>query len=280
MTAQKRSRRLFKLLLMVFLSIIQLYPLLWMLSSSFKPNAEIFQNLSLIPQTFTLENYSKGWGGVSGIGFGAYLWNTFFLSVLCIAGNLFSCSLAAYAFGRLNFRFKNLLFAVMFSTIMLPSHVVMIPQYIIYTQFNWINTYLPLIVPKFFATDVFFIYLMTQFIRGLPKELDQAAIVDGCGRVQVFYKIILPLIVPAIATTSIFTFIWTWNDFMTQLIYINTPHKFTVSQGLRAFVDASSQSSYGALFAMSVVSLLPVFFIFLIFQKYLVDGIATTGMKG
>ena len=97
MTAQKRSRRLFKLLLMVFLSIIQLYPLLWMLSSSFKPNAEIFQNLSLIPQTFTLENYSKGWGGVSGIGFGAYLWNTFFLSVLCIAGNLFSCSLAAYA---------------------------------------------------------------------------------------------------------------------------------------------------------------------------------------
>jgi multiple sugar transport system permease protein len=157
--------------------------------------------------------------------------------------------------------------------------VVIVPQYIIFSQLGWVNTFLPLVVPKFLATEAFFIFLMVQFIRGIPRELDEAARIDGCGHFRIYFRIILPLMVPALATTAIFTFIWTWNDFFGQLIYLTRPDMYTVPVALRAFVDASSDSSWGSLFAMSIISLIPVFVIFLFGQRYLLKGIATTGGK-
>ncbi|MGH3656751.1 MAG: carbohydrate ABC transporter permease, partial [Micromonosporaceae bacterium] len=164
--------------------------------------------------------------------------------------------------------------------IMLPHHVTLIPQYAIFLELDWINTYLPLIVPKFLAVDAFFIFLMVQFIRGIPRELEDAAKVDGCGPVAIYWRIVLPLLTPALATTAIFTFIWTYNDFFTQLVYLSDTDMFTVPLGLRSFLDASGESSWGPMFAMSVLSLIPVCLIFAFFQRRLTEGISTTGMKG
>nr|WP_026021551.1 carbohydrate ABC transporter permease [Paenibacillus senegalensis] len=261
-------------------ALILVYPLLWMLSSSFKPESLIFREMGIWPTGFTLENYKYGWRGVAGVTFTTFYLNTFFIVGLAIIGNVLTCSMAAYAFSRIDFTLKKTLFAAMLVTIMLPYHVVLIPQYMIFHQLGWVNTYLPLTVPKFLASDAFFIFLMVQFIRTLPQELDQAAIVDGCNPVQIYTKIILPLLTPAVVTTTIFTFIWTWNDFFSQLIYISSPRLFTVSLGLRMFLDSEGTSNWGAMFAMSMVSLLPVLLFFVFFQRLIIDGIATSGLKG
>ena len=170
-------------------------------------------------------------------------------------------------------------FAIMLATIMLPAHVVLIPQYILFSNLGWVNTFLPLVIPKFLATDAFFIFLMVQFIRALPRELDDAAKIDGSGFFGIFWRVILPLTTPALATIAIFTFIWTWNDFLTPLIYLTSPDSYTVPLALRAFQDAESESAWGSLFAMSTLSLIPIFGFFLVGQKYLVRGVATTGLK-
>nr|WP_240555821.1 carbohydrate ABC transporter permease [Plantibacter flavus] len=255
-----------------------LYPVLWMVASSLRPNGYIFDNPGLVLDTFEASNYTNGWNALAQP-FGSYLANSAIVVVGSIIGNLLTCSLAAYGFARLRFRFKRLAFAAMLLTMMLPIHVLIIPQYVIFAQLDWINTYLPLIVPKFLATDAFFIFLMVQFIRGIPRELDEAARIDGAGHLRIFVQIMLPLMTPALATTAIFTFIWTWNDFFGQLIFVTDPDKYTASVALRSFVDTQSQSDYGALFAMSVVTLLPVFLAFLFGQRFLLRGIATTGGK-
>jgi multiple sugar transport system permease protein len=167
----------------------------------------------------------------------------------------------------------------MLVTIMLPIHVIIVPQYVLYSELGWVNTFLPLIVPKFLATDAFFIFLMVQFIRGIPREIDEAARIDGAGHARIFFHVVLPLMVPALATTAIFTFIWTWNDFYTQLIYLTDPDMYTTPLALRTFVDQQSATDWGSVFAMSVVSLVPVFLVFLAGQRFLLRGIATTGGK-
>jgi multiple sugar transport system permease protein len=167
----------------------------------------------------------------------------------------------------------------MLVTLMLPIHVVIVPQYILWAQLGLNDSFWPLIVPKFLATDAFFIFLMVQFIRGLPKELDEAARIDGAGHGRIFFQILLPLMTPALATTTIFTFIWVWNDFFSQLIFLTSPSNYTVPIALRSFIDAQSTSSFGAMFAMSVVSIIPLVLIFGFGQKFLIKGIATTGLK-
>ncbi|MDF2962570.1 MAG: binding-protein-dependent transport system inner rane component [Paenibacillus sp.] len=260
--------------------LFMLYPILWLLSSSFKPSNLIFTDLSIWPKEVTLENYWKGWAGIARVKFSTFFVNSFIVSAFCVAGNLLSCSMAAYSFGRLDFSWKKLWFALMLVTIMLPHHVTIIPQYILFKQLNWIDTYYPLTVPKWLATDAFFIFLMVQFIRGLPKELDESATIDGCGKTQIYWRIILPLAVPALITTAIFTFIWTWDDFFSQLLYLNTAKLYTIPLGLRLFMDSSGESSWGVLFAMSVLSLIPSLVIFFSCQKYFVEGISTSGIKG
>jgi multiple sugar transport system permease protein len=225
-----------------------------------------------------MSNYADGWSALTHP-FGHYMLNSAIVVIGSILGNLISCSMAAYAFARLQFSGKKLFFGIMLLTIMLPFHVVIVPQYILFSQIGWVNTFWPLIVPKLLATDAFFVFLMVQFIRGIPKELDEAARIDGAGHPRIFLRVILPLMVPALATTTIFTFIWTWNDFFGALIYLTDPDMFTVPVALRAFVDSQSATSWGSLFAMSIVSLFPVFLVFLFGQRFLIKGIATTGIK-
>ena len=188
--------------------------------------------------------------------------------------------MAAYAFARLDFTLKKVFFAIMLITLMLPFHVTVIPQYIMFNKLEWVNTYLPLTVPKFLATDGFFVFLMVQFMRTIPKELEEAAKMDGCGPIKMYWYLILPLSLPALITTMIFTFIWTWNDFFTQLLYLSDFQMQTVAVGLRMFVDSMGESSWGALFAMSTLSLIPLFAVFIFFQRYLIEGITAGGVKG
>ncbi|WP_411374954.1 carbohydrate ABC transporter permease [Arthrobacter sp. MPF02] len=275
------KRRPAKHAVLIFFGLLMLYPLLWMLKSSFTPENQIFENFGLIPGEVTLENYVKGWNSGEGLAFVGYLLNSLLIVVGCLAGNLISCSLAAYAFARQNFKMKKIFFALMLAGIMLPYHVVAIPQYIMFSSTGLVGTtFLPLIIPKFLATDAFFIFLMVQFLRGIPKELDEAASIDGAGMIRTFWSVILPLMRPALVTTSIFTFIWTWNDFFAPLIYLTVPESYTVALGLNSLLDSQTASGLGPLFAMSVITLIPIFLFFLFAQKHLVQGIATTGSKG
>ncbi|MGW7679428.1 carbohydrate ABC transporter permease [Kribbella sp. NPDC054772] len=259
-------------------ALVMLYPVIWMVVSSLRPGNEIFRDPGILIKDLRIENYRVGWHALTEP-FTRYLLNSAVVVLGSILGNLVSCSMAAYAFARLEFTAKKFWFAIMLLSIMLPIHVVIVPQYILFSKLGWINTVLPLIVPKLLATDAFFVFLMVQFIRGIPRELDEAARIDGCGKASIFLRIILPLMVPALATTTIFTFIWTWNDFFSQLIYLTDPHMYTVPIALRSFVDSTSSSSWGSMFAMSVVSLVPVFLAFLLGQRFLIKGIATTGIK-
>lgn len=260
-------------------SIAMLYPLLWMLSSSFKPESDIFSDLSLWPREITLEGYVIGWHGL-GVGFGRFFSNSFLVATLAVVGNLIACSLAAFAFAFLQFPGRRVWFALMLGTLMLPYHVTLIPQYVLFLNLGWVNTFLPLVVPKFLATDAFFIFLIVQFFRGIPRDLFEAAMMDGCGHWRIFMRIILPLSVPVLATTAIFSFIWTWEDFFGPLVYLSDIKNYTVPVALRTFVDSTSQSAWAPLFAMSILSLVPVFLLFILFQRFLIQGIATSGLKG
>ena len=276
---RQRSGRLLLHLGLLAGAVVMLYPLLWLASSSIKPTNQIFSDPSIWPREIDLSHYVEGWTGAVAP-FSQFFMNSAIISIGAVAGNLIACSMAAYAFARLNFRFKRLWFALMLGTIMLPTHATLIPQYILFLNFGWVNTFLPMIVPKFLATDAFFIFLMVQFIRGIPRELDEAAMIDGCGPISIYWRIILPLMTPALVTTAIFTFIWTYEEFLTPLVYLTDMALYTVPQGLRLFMASTGESAWGPLMAMSLLSLVPVFVIFLVFQRLLIEGIATTGIKG
>jgi multiple sugar transport system permease protein len=259
-------------------AVVMLYPLLWMVSSSFKPDNEIFSSTSLIPHHFSLASYQRGWLGLR-VTFGRFFLNSLLIAVLSVIGNVAACSLTAYAFTRLRFAGRQFWFALMLGTMMMPQHAVLIPQYVLFLNLGWVDTILPLVVPKFLATDAFFIFLMVQFYRQIPRELDEAASMDGCGPWRIYFRIMLPLTGPVMATAAIFSFIWTWDDFFAPLIYLNDMKSYTVQLGLRTFVDSGGQSDWSALFAMSTLAVIPVFLLFMFFQRLLIEGIATTGMK-
>ena len=266
--------------LMLVLGIVMIYPVLWMVSSSFKEHADIFASMgTLIPPKFTIENYKEGWKGFGNVTFATFFKNSFIVAGIGTIGTVISSALVAYGFARIPFKGRDLWFAAMMMTLMLPFQVQIIPQYIMFNKLNWINTLYPLIVPKFFGS-AFFIFLIMQFIRGLPLELDEAAEIDGAGKFGIFWWIILPSIKPALITASLFSFYWTWDDFLGPLLYLNQGTLYTVSLALKNFADPTAVTNWGAVFAMSVLSLIPVLLIFIFFQKYLTEGIATTGIKG
>jgi multiple sugar transport system permease protein len=276
-----RTRHTMTHLFIIALGLLMIYPVIWMIVSSFKPNNTIFSDTGLIPKVLTIENYISGWKGYAGTSFGRFFVNSLLMCAVAVAGNLISCTMAAYAFGRLKFAGRNFWFAVMLITLMLPAHVTLVPRYILFNTFGWVGTYLPILVPKFLATDAFFVFLLVQFIRSLPKELDEAATIDGCSKFGVFFRIIVPLASPALVTTALFTFLWTWDDFFNQLLYLTRPETFTVARALRTFVgDAGAVSNWGGALAMATLSMVPIFILFFALQKYFVQGIATTGIKG
>ena len=263
----------------VVLSIgaIMLYPLLWMIMGSFKPTDEIFGTISLVPKTFTLENYVRGWRYNNITTFSTFYKNSFIVVGLSTLGAVLMSSLAAFGFSRVHFRGRAFWYSCMFLTLMLPYQVVMVPQFILFFKLGWINTYLPLIVPQW-GGQAFFIFMMVQFYRGIPMELDESAMLDGCNKFTTYSRILFPLIKPALITSTIFSFYWRWEDFLGPLLYLNRPRTFTVSLAMRMFADPT-WSDWGAIFAMGTLSLVPSLLIFFIFQKYVVEGIATTGLK-
>ncbi len=276
--ARSRAMAVLKHVLLILFGVGMVFPLLWMVSSSLKPDDQIFRNLNLIPIPPRWQNYVDGWTAQY-YSFGHYMVNSLVITLATIVGNLVSCSMAAYGFTRLQWRGRQMAFGYMLMTLMLPIYVLIVPQYIMWAKLGFINSFVPLILPKFLATDAFFVFLMVQFFRGLPRELDEAAKVDGASYARIYFQVLMPNALPALATTAIFTFIWTWNDFFNQLLYLTKPANLTAAVALRNFADATSGISWGPLFAMSTLSLIPVFIVFLFGQRYLVEGVATTGLK-
>lgn len=262
------------------LTAVVLYPALWMLMSSLKPSADIVGNVSLWPANASLDNFVKALGGIGGVSFWTFFRNSMILATASVVGIVLSASVSAYAFARIQFAGRKVWFALMIGSLLLPIHVVIIPQYIIFNNIGLVNTFVPLLLGKFLAAEAFFVFLMVQFMRNLPRELDEAARIDGAGHVRIFTAIILPLMKPALVTSAIFAFIWSWNDFLGPLLYLKDPSLYSLPIALRLFVDQTSTSDYGALMAMSVLALIPVLLFFLVFQRYLVEGVATQGLKG
>ncbi|MET9498497.1 carbohydrate ABC transporter permease [Streptomyces sp. NPDC006552] len=264
---------------LVVLAVV-LYPVIWVAGAAVKPSKDIVGSLDLIPVEPVWSNFSGLADGISGISVGSFFVNSLTYAVLAVVGVVLSSSLTAYAFAKIRFAGRKLLFTLMIGTLLLPYHVLLIPQYVLFRHLGYIDTLVPLVAGKFLATEAFFVFLMMQFMRGLPKELDEAARLDGCGHLRTYWSIVLPLSRPALITSAIFTFINAWNDFMGPLIYLNSPSKYTVSLGLMMFRDQEGISNYGGMIAMSLVALLPVLAFFLAFQRHLIDGMATSGLKG
>ena len=278
-SAQKRISTVVYHVLMVLASFAMLYPVLWLIASSFKPNGDIFSTAaSLIPKNFTLEHYITGWKGFGGYSFGNFFTNSLFVAVLSSVGMVFSSAVVAFGLARVKFKGRNFWFVLMIITMMLPGQVMMIPRFVLYNAMGWVGTYAPMIVPNFFASG-FNIFLIMQFIRGIPRDMDEAAKIDGCSWYGVFARIILPMIVPSLVTVGVLTFMASWEDFMGALLYLNKPAMYTVAYALKMFND-SSMADYGATFALSALSLVPIMIIFFFFQKNLVEGISIQGLKG
>ena len=280
----EKKRKIFTIiyhLLVCGFGLVMIYPLIWMVVSSFKETNTIFTTAgSLIPQNAVVENYINGGKGFAGVTFARFFGNSLFITILSTIGTVASSACVAYAFARCKFPGKKILFTAMLASMMIPGQILMVPQYLWYQKLGWVGSYLPLIVPFCFAIQGFFIYLMMSFIQGIPKELDEAAKIDGCSYFGIFSRIILPLMSPSLITAGIFSFMWRWDDFMSALLYVDKPVKYPASLALKLFCDPGASSDFGAMFAMATLSIIPIFLIFVFFQKYLVEGVATSGLKG
>jgi multiple sugar transport system permease protein len=276
---KKKALVVYRHIFILLMGIIMLYPIVWLVSASFKNTVEIVNYSSFLPRTLVTYNYANGFKGFGNITFLTFFKNSIVVTMLSTFGTALSSAVVAYGFARIRFPGRNILFGCMLVTMMLPEQITLMPQYIIFNKLGWINTFLPLIVPSFLG-KAFFIFLMMQFIQGIPRELDEAAVIDGCSKFGVFGRIILPLVTTALVTTIVISFYWKWDEFLPALLYLSRPEKYTVSIALKAFVDATSATDYGALFAMSTLSIIPVFLLFLFFNRYLLEGVSTTGLKG
>ena len=265
---------------LIVVLVVQIYPLLWLLGSSFKPTAEIFRSAALIPREFTIRGYVRGWLGIGEYVFGRYIYNTLLMVVPTVVGSMVSSAVVAYGFARFNFRGRRLLFALMISTLMLPNTVLIVPRYLIFRLFGWLDTYWTFIVPAWTASYPFFIFLMVQFYRGLPRELDESARIDGCSSFQILSRIILPLSKAAIFACGLLQFVWRWNDFFNVLVYINSVDKYPIALALRLTIDVGAAVQWNNVIAMSVVAMVPPVVMYAFTQRYFVEGIATTGLKG
>ena len=263
------------------LGFIMIYPLLWLVASSFKSNDTMFKNTySLLPESWgIIKNYNSGFASTAEYSFGHFFMNSAIVTVIGVVCTIFSFLLAAYAVSRVKFFGANFWFGCIIITMMMPAQVMVVPQYIILKKLHLNDTLLAMILPWAFG-GAFFVFLIVQYMRGIPKELDEAAMIDGCSKIGILFKILVPVVQPAIVSAAIFAFYWIWQDFFLPLIFVGSPKNYTIPLALNMYTDPNSCNNYGGLFAMSVISLLPVILVFIKFQKYLVEGIATDGIKG
>lgn len=279
MKTKRQIRTTIYHIFVVVFGLLMIYPVIWMVLSSFKMKSEILgNNAPFFPTQWMWENYVDGWKGAGQYTFATYFKNSIIISVLATLGTVISSAMVAYALARVKFKGRKFWFTCMIMTMLLPGQVLMIPQYIIWNNLNAVGTFIPMILPKFLGVP-FFIYMMMQFIKGLPKELDEAAMIDGCNRYQIFSRIILPLLGPSIITTIVIQFYWVWDDYMGPLLYLTKPGLYTVSYAIKNFADVQG-TNFGPMFAMSTLSLIPVFLLFLFFNRYLMDGVTAGSVKG
>jgi ABC-type glycerol-3-phosphate transport system permease component len=267
---------------LTLIGVIMVYPILWMVIASLTPSHEIFLTGRFLPSTIQWSNYTEALSAKANYSLLDFLINTFILEFFVISGTIISTSLVGFGFARVPFPFKKILFTILIGSLLLPQTITLIPRYILFSKLKWINSYLPFVIPSVLASGIggtFFIFLVNQFIRSIPLELDDSAMIDGCSKFQIYLKIILPLSKTVLITVALFSFIWTWDDFQNQLIFINDVAKFTISLGLRMTIDTTELMSWGPILAACSIALLPSLSIFLIAQKYFVEGIATTGIK-
>ena len=276
----ERSRALLRTTVLLAVAVLMLYPLLWLVGASFKTNTEIFTEAGFWPSKFDFSAYAKGWKTSTEYTFATYFLNSFLITVPRIIVTVISCVLVAYAFARFDFWGKKLLFGVMVGTMMLPLIVLRLPQYLMFKELGWLDTYLPLIVPSAFATDTFFVFMLVQFLRGIPRDMEEAALIDGCNAVQMLLYIIVPLLKPAIISVVVFQFIWTMNDFMGPLIYLSSVEKYPVSLALKMSIGATEEVEWANVIAISVVALIPSVAVFFMAQKHFIEGASSSGIKG
>lgn len=276
-TAQ-RVGRIITYIILIFAAVICLFPFLWMVSTSFKETSEIYKMPpDLLPTNPTVQNYIEGWKGAD---FGLFFKNSLFITIIATVGTVLSSAFVAYGFARFKARFSGLLFTILLATMMLPTQVTLIPQYLMFNKLGMVNTYFPLLIPSWLGGGAFNIFLFIQFFRTLPKELDEAAKIDGANSFQIFTKIMLPAVKPVMLAVLVMSLVYNWNDFFSPLIYLNDNKKFTIAIGLQFFKGSQGNVQIGQMMAMSLVALLPVLIIFAICQKYFIQGIKMSGLKG
>lgn len=275
-----RTQTLVRTTLLLSVAVVMLYPLLWLVGASFKSNAQIFSEVGFWPQSFDLHAYAKGWKTSTEYTFATYFANSFLITVPRIAVTVVSCVLVAYGFARFEFFGKKLLFSIMVGTMMLPLIVLRLPQYLMFKELGWLDTYLPLILPSAFATDTFFVFMLVQFLRGIPRDMEEAAIIDGCNALQLLWHIIVPLLKPAIISVIVFQFIWTMNDFMGPLVYLASVEKYPVSLALKMSIGATEEVEWANVIAISVVALIPSVLVFFMAQRHFIEGASSSGIKG
>ncbi len=272
--------KMFQYCLLIMLGSIIIYPLIWLFFATFKSNSEIFGSAKILPEKFSFSPYIEGFKGNGQFHFGLFFVNTFKLVIPSIAFTVISSILSGYSFARFSFPFKRLLFYIMLATLMLPNAVVIIPRFILFNKFRWVNSYLPFYIPALLACQSFFIYMAIQFLRGLPVELDESAKIDGCNSFMILWRILLPLSKSLVFSIVLFQFIWTWNDFFNPLIYINSVKKYPVSLALKMSLDINETTQWSNVLSMALLSMLPCIILFFAAQKYFVEGIAASGLKG
>lgn len=275
-----RLSALIRYTLLTVVGLIMLYPLIWLIGASFKTNSEIFNSIGFIPQDPTLDGYRKGWETSTPYTFGRFFWNTFLIILPKTVFTAISCALVAYGFARFDFPFKKVLFASLIATLLLPNVVTRIPQYILFRDLGWLDTYLPLWVPSAFAGDAFFVFMLVQFLRAIPRDMEEAARVDGANSLQTLIHIVVPMLMPALISVALFQFMWTMNDFLGPLIYLSSVEKFPVSLALKLSIDTTEAFDWNRILAMSVLALLPALIVFFMAQKYFIEGISAGGVKG
>jgi len=276
---RKAGLQVFCYATILLVGLLFLFPWVWLISTSLKPPAQIIQiPPRLIPNPFMWINY---WYGVTYINFARYLVNTLVICAAVLVGRVFSCTVVGYSLSRIEWAGRAILFAIVLATMMLPAQVTMIPVFIIFSRLGWVNTFLPLVVPAFFG-DAFFIFLIRQFFMSIPKELSDAARLDGCSHYGIYWRVVMPLSRPALATLVAFTFIWTFTDFQGPLIYLKDRNLWTLSLGMRGYLQrygAGGGTALGAMMAAATLYTLPMIVIFFAAQKTFIQGIVTTGFK-
>ena len=266
--------------LLVAVGLLMLYPLIWLVGASFKTNAEIFSGAGFIPQNPTLDGYIKGWETSTPYTFGRFFLNSFLIIVPKVIGTAISCTMAAYAFARFDFPLKKILFGTVIAVLLLPNVVTRIPQYLLFRDLGWLDSFLPLWVPSALAGDAFFVFMLVQFLRSLPADMEEAARVDGASSFQTLVYVVVPMLAPALISVCLFQFMWTMNDFLGPLIYISSVDKYPVSLALKLSIDTTEAFEWNRILAMSVLTIAPALVVFFAAQRYFIEGISAGGVKG